>query len=85
MKKKPIRVKWQSDEDLQCAILGAMGFSTKFIGETTGLSNCQITYRLSKGRIKRADYRNGESEMAQRIIDRMTPGKSAIRSTLNLE
>jgi len=86
MKTRPMRVNWASDEDLQCAILGAMGFSTRFIGEQTGLSPCQISYRLSKGRIKRADYRNGESEMAQRVMDQVAPksGK-VIRETLNLE
>ena len=86
MKTRPMRVNWASDEDLQCAILGAMGFSTRFIGEQTGLSPCQISYRLFKGRIKRADYRNGESEMAQRVMDQVAPksGK-VIRETLNLE
>ena len=86
MKTRPMRVNWASDQDLQCAILGAMGFSTRFIGEQTGLSPCQISYRLSKGRIKRADYRNGESEMAQRVMDQVAPksGK-VIRETLNLE
>jgi len=86
MKTRPMRVNWASDEDPQCAILGAMGFSTRFIGEQTGLSPCQISYRLSKGRIKRADYRNGESEMAQRVMDQVAPksGK-VIRETLNLE
>lgn len=85
-KANPRRVQWTSDEDLQCAIMGAMGFSTKFIGEQTGLSPCQISYRLKKGSIKRADYRNGDSAMAQRVIEKMTPpsGRS-IREQLNLE
>lgn len=82
----PKRVNWTSDEDLQCAILGALGFSTKYIGEQTGLTNCQITYRLGKGSIKRKDYRNGESDMAQRVIQRAMPNRPAdIRSTLNLK
>ena len=85
MKAKPQRVQWTSNEDLRCAILGAMGFSTKFIAEQTGLSPCQISYRLHKGSIKRTDYRNGESAMAQRVIELVTPSNPVvIRSTLNL-
>lgn len=86
MKTKPKRVTWTTDEELQCAILGALGFSTKFIAEQTGLSFCQISYRLNKGKIKRADYRNGESEMAQRVIQRAIPARnSEVRQALNLK
>lgn len=79
-------VNWTSNEDLQCAILGAIGFSTKFIAEKTGLTPCQIGYRLNKGRIKRADYRNGQSDMAEMVMDRVVPNTPrAIRSTLDLK
>lgn len=85
-KAKPRPVNWTSDEDLKAAIMGAMGFSTKFISEETGLTPCQIGYRLNKASIKRASYRNGQNEMAQRVIERAMPGRSRdIRETLNLK
>lgn len=77
-------VNWSSDEDLQCAILAALGFSTQHIMEQTGLSAGQISYRLRKGVIKRADYRNGTSAMAQRVMENVIPSNKVIKSTLNL-
>lgn len=77
MNTKPLRVNWTSDEDLECAILGALGFSTKFIMERTGLTHCQVGYRLNKGSIKRKDYRDGSSAMAERVLARATPGRAA--------
>lgn len=85
MKKQRKLITWSSDEDLQCAILGALGFSTHYIMEMTGLSACQISYRLRKGTIKRADYRNGESEMARRVMDRVIPSNREIKAALRLE
>lgn len=83
---KPKRVTWSTDEELECAILASLGFSTRFIEARTGLTPCQVTYRLKKADIKRADYRNGESTMAQRVIDRVAPTrKSDVRSVLNLK
>jgi len=84
VKAKPMRVNWTSDEDLRCAILAALGFSTKYIMEETGLSACQVSYRLGKGKIKRKDYRDGTSDMAQRVIERAVPGKKAIKEVLHL-
>ena len=79
-------VNWTSDDDLKAAIMAAMGFSTKFICDETGLSPCQVTYRLRKANIRRATYRNGESDMAQRVIERAMPGRPRdIRDTLNLK
>jgi hypothetical protein len=81
-----MRVRWTSDEDLQCAILGGLGFSTKMIAERTGLSPCQISYRLNKAEIKRADYRNGESVMAMRVMERSIPqNKNTVREMLDLK
>ena len=82
----PKRVRWISEEDLKCAILASLGFSTKHIMEVTGLTQCQVTYRLNKAHIKRADHRNGTSDMAKRVVERVTPGSpSGIRSVLGLE
>lgn len=85
MKAKPLRVNWTSDEDLQCAILASLGFSTKYIMEMTGLSACQVSYRLGKGRIKRKDYRDGTSDMAHRVVERVIPSKKGIKEVLNLQ
>jgi hypothetical protein len=58
------------EEDFTVALLGAMGFSNKAIMARTNLSQHQITYRLHKGGVKRMDYRNGESRIAQAIFRR---------------
>lgn len=73
MSATPRRVTWLDDSDLQCAMLAALGFSTKMICERTGLTPCQVSYRLNKGRIKRKDYRDGTSAVAERVIDRVIP------------
>lgn len=85
MTTKPLRVTWSSDEDIQTAILAGMGFSTKFITETTGLTKCQVSYRLHKAGIKRAAYRNGESDVAQRMLGFIPRTKQATRDLLNLK
>lgn len=56
------------DEDRECAILGAMGFSTRFIIERTRLRSGQITYRLKKAQVRRLDYRDGHSDMALLVL-----------------
>lgn len=82
---KPKRVTWTSDDELRCAILAGMGFSTQFIMEETGLTQSQITYRLKKAAIKRADYRNGGSAMAERMLGYIPSSKQAIRGMMSLE
>jgi hypothetical protein len=82
---KPMRVTWTQDDELRCAILAGMGFSTKFIMEETGLTACQISYRLRKAAIKRADYRNGQSAVAERVLGYAPASKQAIRGILKLE
>ena len=54
--------------DFQCAALGAQGFSTRFLMERTGLSACQVTYRLHAAGIRRCDYRNGHSPVAKALL-----------------
>lgn len=85
MKTKPIRVTWTNDDELRCAILAGMGFSTKFIMEETGLTQSQIGYRLKKGQIKRRDYRDGQSAVAERVLGFMPASKQAIRGLMKLE
>jgi hypothetical protein len=57
-----------NEDDFQCALYGAMGFSSKFIRQQTGLSFCQIGYRLKKASISRADYRNGKTKVAKLVL-----------------
>lgn len=69
MKTPPKFVDYISNRsDYECAIYGAMGFSTSFISQKTGLTNCQVLYRLNKASIKRSDYRNGKSIFVQSVI-----------------
>ena len=56
--------KWDHD----CVLYGSMGFSTSFIMEKTGLSFCQVSYRLQKARVKRSDYRNGNGAIVRAIL-----------------
>lgn len=54
--------------DYQCAMLGALGFSTGFIETKTGLSSGQIQYRLRTASISRKEFRNGTSPFAKMLI-----------------
>ena len=36
--------------------------------EKTGLSFCQVSYRLQKARVKRSDYRNGNGAIVRAIL-----------------
>jgi hypothetical protein len=82
---RPKRVTWTSDDDLQCAILAGMGFSTKMIMACTHLTICQISYRLKKGGIYRRDYRDGTSDVAHRMLGAVPKSKQSIRNLLKLE
>lgn len=55
-------------DDYKVCVMGSLGLSTKAICEATGLSHCQVTYRLNKGAIKRSEYRDGTSTIACAII-----------------
>lgn len=85
MKTLRSKVTWAKNDELECVILGAQGFSTKMIMERTGLSFCQVNYRLHKATIKRADYRNGHSDVAEQVLSRTRNlSDQAIRSILKL-
>jgi hypothetical protein len=74
MRKAPRRVhplKYQTD--FEVLYLGACGQSTRFIQSQTGLTACQIQYRLSKDGIRRADFRNGESIYSGYILKLARP------------
>lgn len=59
-------------EDIQCVIYARLGFSMNLISERTGLSKGAISYRLKLLNVKIADYRNGNSQLAGRILDAAT-------------
>jgi hypothetical protein len=64
---KPRSVNFRDSESIRCAVLGALGRSTKSIMAQTGLTGCQIGYRLHKLGVTRRDYRDGVSEVARRV------------------
>jgi hypothetical protein len=71
---KPRRVDFFSyDEDFECAYLGSLGFSTKYIISRTKLGPGQVNYRLKKAQIRRMDYRDGASEFATIIQRSLRP------------
>lgn len=56
-------------EDLECAILGLLGASTKGIIAATGLTLGQVKYRIKKADIQRREFRDGRTPFAKRIIN----------------
>jgi hypothetical protein len=58
-------------EDYECALLGTLGFSSRYIQSKTGLRNGQITYRLRKAHISRMDFRNGQNVYAKLVLRNM--------------
>lgn len=61
-------VDFTRNDDFNCAMYGAFGFSTNFIQRKTGLEPGRVVYRLKKANIRRMDFRNGESPFAQLVI-----------------
>ncbi len=59
------------DEDHECALLGALGFSSNLIMRQTGLRPGQISYRLHKADISRMEFRNGTSPWARMMMSNM--------------
>ena len=66
----PRKVNLTEGSDFACALLGSLGFSSRYISEHTAFSTGQISYRLRLGGIKRSDYRNGTAPMVGTIIRR---------------
>lgn len=74
--KRAKRISYGSHDVVEAVTLAQLGRSTKFISAETGLTACQITYRLT--RAKRADglphgvgyrtaWRDGTSAIARRV------------------
>lgn len=51
-----------------CIMMGALGLSGKAIAERTGLTIGQVGYRLHLAEVKIRSYRNGETVLAQRVM-----------------
>lgn len=56
-----------TDRDREAARLGEKGFATSYIMDQTGLSAGQVQYRLTKAKIRRADFRNGLTIAARKV------------------
>lgn len=61
------RVIWTDEDCVEAGVLGLIGQSTKMIQKETGLTACQIGYRLHKFGIRRGDFRNGTSEVFELV------------------
>ncbi len=66
----PRSVNLLKGDDFKCALLGSLGFSTRLIMRHTDLTPSQVGYRLRKGDIRRTDYRNGDSSLAEAMLRR---------------
>ena len=51
-----------------CAGLGEMGWTTQAIARETGLSLCQVLYRLRIVGVKREGYRTGKSKLSKLVL-----------------
>ena len=66
----PRRVNLLAGDDFKCAIMGSLGFSTNLIMRHTELTTSQVGYRLRKAEIRRTDYRNGDSAVAESMLQK---------------
>jgi hypothetical protein len=84
-KAKPTRVDVLHNEtDFRVALMGALGFTTECISGRTGLTRCQVDYRLHKAGITRASYRTGNNPLAKKLIEKM-PGAQLLRNDLRVK
>ena len=65
------RVRW-NERDLNAVRLAMLGFSCKLVTRVTNLSASQVTWRLHKLGLRqtRINYRNGNSSIAQLVVNR---------------
>lgn len=70
-KKQRHVIRFTESEEIEVVVMGELGFSTQAIADETGLSKGQVLYRLRLAQVKRADYRNGKSDTAERVLDTM--------------
>lgn len=61
------------EEDFEAALLGSLGMTSNYIASRTNLTHGKISYRLRKAKIRRSDYRNGESTIARLVMRNLRP------------
>lgn len=68
-------VDFTAESDLLCAVLGALGMSTKYIQSRTHLTPSQVVYRLTKAKHRlgleqgfRVGYRNGANRFVGMVL-----------------
>jgi hypothetical protein len=67
---RPLKVDFELNAiDQECGLLGEAGWHTDAIAKEVGITPSQVTYRLGLAGIKRANYRNGRSDMAHFILN----------------
>lgn len=75
MKKTKHKITFRDDADARAVALASLGMSNTLIMGETGLTSCQVTYRLHKAKELtkarhgyRVSWRSGESTVAARVI-----------------
>jgi hypothetical protein len=66
-----LKVNFNTELDMECALLGEAGWHTKAIARATHLTPSQVLYRLKRAGVRRVDYRNGVSEIAKYVKNQL--------------
>ena len=64
------RINYSDPDTFLCLRLGMLGFSTRLIQKKTSLTPPRQRYRLTRAGIHLKDYRDGESDVAEFVIER---------------
>lgn len=72
-------------QDIQCVLLGRLGFSYTLIRKRTGLTNGQIALRLKQTKSQVKLYRLGESRIAERVIEASTADTKRLLNEIRAE
>lgn len=62
------RVNFANDNEFAVLLWGSLGRSYRYIRKKSGLTNCQISYRLRRENIKLTDFRDGNN-VASQIVE----------------
>lgn len=73
MNPKRITFSDQQGDEVLVLVLGELGLFSRAIAEKTGLTLCQVNYRLNRAGITRRSYRDGSSQTVSTVIGLMTP------------
>lgn len=64
------RINMLDEENLRVVVLGEFGLFARVIGETLGLTEGQVHYRLRKGNVQLRNYGRGHSIVARMVIEK---------------